>query len=696
MLKLGRSIVASSLILGIGLSNLTAAENLGEISVESSTIDDKFESIKESVSNTIVINREDIEKINPQSAADILNTVPGVTLTYAGTDALKVHIRGVDNQMYMGEKPGVVVVIDGVPVQETTGKINIDLDNIESIKVIKGGASYLYGNDALAGAVIITTKRPKGESASQVEAEVGSFGSKRVLASTNQSFESSALQLQGSVRDSDGYWDDAFVTVKSVNGKYRYYINDNSDIIFGLDYTKRKTGDGNSVRGTIEAEENPKSAGYYSYGGYYNSDLIKAFITYSNDLDDNSNVMLRVHKYEDDKTYKLNRTAYDLSEIWKQNGAKGEYKTSFDKLAVMAGFDIQRNSTDELEYLAADGSLREDFATDEKINAIYAELKHQTTQDLATTFNLRYDSIKHDYKDNTDSTNNVSPSYNAASYRVGLNYNLPDNNSIYTSVSTGFRAPTVEQTSTNQVALKADPTLDIPSVIDIEKTYNYEIGIRGKYSTINYDAAIYQLDRKDYIGKIAGSYVTSDDEDESNYDNVGDMRSKGFELALHSDKNKMVSFDLAYTYLDSKFTDYTISQQLTEDPDGWGPLKATYQRKDLSGNTVPRTSKHTLNLTVNYKPTENLILSPELIVKGSYYADEVNANKQNGYEVVNLRATYKVSKGLELFAKIDNLFDKGYYQFVNINSSALATMEDDATIRVAPPRAYFAGLRYKF
>lgn len=548
-----------------------SASDLGTIQVESSTIDSKFDTKKTEVSSVAVITGEEVEKINPKTISDILNGVPGVTLSNVGTDAVKVHIRGVDNQMYMGEKPGVAIVIDGVPVQETTGKINVDLDNIESIKVIKGGASYLYGNDAIGGAVIITTKKAKGKDSSKIEAEIGSFKTKRFLASTNQSFENSSLQIQGSYRDSDGYWEDAYSTTKSVNGKYTYFINDASDITFGLDYTKRKTGDGNSVSGTIEAETNPESAGYYSYGGYYDSDLIKAFVTYSQDLDKDSNFLLRVHKYQDDKTSKLNRTKYDNDEIWDQNGAKGEYRTALGSFAVMAGFDIQRNDTDQKQYLAADDSLRYDYKADEDVNALYAEVIHQTAKNLTTTFNLRYDNIKHKYVDNEDNANNVNPDYNVVSYRAGLNYRLSDNHSIYSSFSTGFRTPTVEQTSTNQVALKDDPTLDIPSEIDVEKTYNYEIGIRGKFSTLTYDASIYQLDRKDYIGRIAGSYITSDDEDESNYDNVGDMRSRGFELSLSSKKDEMLSFRLAYTYLDAIFTSYSLSQQITEDPDGWGP-----------------------------------------------------------------------------------------------------------------------------
>ncbi|MFT7880217.1 MAG: TonB-dependent receptor [Sulfurimonas sp.] len=707
MERVKTGIVVSSLLMGV--SSVNATEDLGEITVESSTIDEKVDVKKEEVSSVTLIDTETIENINAKNVADILNTVPGVTMALTGTDALKIHIRGVDNQMYMGEKPGVAVVIDGVPVQETTGKINMDLDNIESIKVIKGGASYLYGNDALAGAVVITTKRQKGmASVSKLETEVGSFGYKKLVLSTNQAMENGALQLQASDRESDGYWDDAFVKVKSVNGKYQYYLNDTSDVTVGMDLTKRETGDGNSVRGVTEAETNPKSAGYYSYGGYYDSDLTKMFITYNNDLSDISNFMLRVHRYEDDKSYKLARTTKDMSEVWSQSGAKGEYRTKLGRFALMGGFDIQRNDTDSVSHDALDGDaprggndgdLLGDSNTKEDINALYTEVKHQTTENLTTTLNVRFDDIAYEYRDHLDSSYNVDPDYQTTSFRFGVNYALQDDLALYSSVSTGFRTPTPWQIS-NNMQLIADPDVNatnIPSEIDVEKTYNYEIGLRGKTNNnLSYALSIYQLDRKDYIGRIAGSYISSDEEEESGYANVGDMRSRGFELEVHSDRSKRFSYDLAYTYLDAKFTHYFISQQQTEDPDGpYRPQTAEYERKDLSGNTVPRSSRHTINLAMNYRVTDSFMVTPEIYYRSSYYADEANAHKQDGYAVANLRMNYSYGESLEFFAKIDNLLDKNYYEFVTVNSSALATMED-ATIRVAEPRAYYFGLRYTF
>ncbi len=677
--------------------------DLGTISVESSTIDDKFESTKTEVSNTTIITEEDVQKINPTNIENILNTIPGITASNVGNDRVKIHIRGIDNQMYMGEKPGVAVVIDGVPVQETTGKINLDLDNIASIKVIKGSASYLYGNDAIAGAIVITTKRPKGQSSSKIETEVGSFGFKRALASTNQNLKSGALQLQGTIRDTDGYWDDAYLKHKSINGKYQHYFTETSDLTLGMDYTTRKSGDGTSVHGLTESILNPKSVTEVSYAGYYDTKLLKTFVTYSQDIDDNSNVMANISRYEDNTVNFSGATDTDgdtisddhktiSDEDWIQNTFKSEYRKSFNSFAIMTGVDIARNEQKNTNIAKltvggftpqTKGDITGSSNNKEKINALYFELQNQLSENLNSTINYRHDSIKYDYENHLDNTLNTSPSYNANTYRVGLNYKLSNTHNIYTSYATGFRAPTAGQISSNIEKLQSDPTLDIQTNLDIETTKNIELGIRGDISSFKYDASIYQLDREDYIGKRAGSYIwSSDDEEDESIGNLGDMRSRGFELSLNSDRERMVSFSLAYTYLDAKFKEYSINPN-----DGGTPPIS------LNGNIVPRTSKHTVNLTVDFKPVAGLTISPELISKSSYYADESNLYKQPAYEVVNLRAEYKINKSLEIFGKIENLFDKNYNQFVNVG---YGNDMEDATIRVAAPRAYYAGLRYKF
>src|SRR5512134_2581956 len=156
---------------------------LQEVTVTSTTIDDRFDSKRGEPSNINNISGKKVDDEHGKNIVDILESVPGVTAEVQSGDSVKIMLRGVEAQRYMGEKPGVAVVIDGVPVFERTGKVNIDLDNIESIKVLKGGASYLFGDDALSGAVIITTKRGAKRAGYIVGGEYGSFGYWKGLAS---------------------------------------------------------------------------------------------------------------------------------------------------------------------------------------------------------------------------------------------------------------------------------------------------------------------------------------------------------------------------------------------------------------------------------------------------------------------------------------------------------------------------------
>src|SRR5512134_3692875 len=155
---------------------------LQEVTVTSTTIDDRFDSKRGEPSNINNISGKKVDDEHGKNLVEILESIPGVTAEVQSGDSVKIMLRGVEAQRYMGEKPGVAIVIDGVPVQERTGRANIDLDNIESIKVIKGGASYLFGDDGLAGAVIITTKRGAKYKGVTVAADQGAWGYNRQLA----------------------------------------------------------------------------------------------------------------------------------------------------------------------------------------------------------------------------------------------------------------------------------------------------------------------------------------------------------------------------------------------------------------------------------------------------------------------------------------------------------------------------------
>jgi len=724
-----------AIIIGMVNVNLYAAEDLGLITVESTTIDDKYESNKKEVSNTVTVYSEEIEEAHSENIGLILNKIPGLNVRINEGDSNKIHIRGVGTELYMSEKPGVAIVIDGVPVQERAGSVNIDADNIESIKVIKGGASYLYGNDALAGAVVITTKRPKGKNGGSVSVEKGSFNYEKYIVQGLASTDDFGVELKGSYKASDGYWDSSDYWAKSINGKFQYFIDDSSDITLGVDKSKRYENDSGSITAVVDGVDqiktNPESQGEVGYSTDYNIELDKYFLTYSKDFDNDSNLMTQGYLYKDLTTNKngafdeipnngLLRDGhkYDAYAKTVQKGIKSEYRMDGDNLASMIGIDIARNEEDKNSVYRVDvtsrgkttpkGTVNSDTHFDEDINAIYGELKYQFTPKLVTSLNARYDQMKYDYT-NKLTSKSWSEKFNEQSYRLGTVYTLNENGIIFSNISTGFRVPTISQMYAGDMTTSTyNGTYTNNTDIDTEKTYNLEVGYRGRNDFLTYDVAVFQLDRKDVIGRSSGNYASTRGVDVK-YDNMSDVQSRGLELSLFSDRSKDLFFGLNYTFLDTKYKKYDeynliLNEGGKVDHNNDGDMKDDYvaSKHDLAGNKVPRVSAHTINLEGNYRFSPSFLLTAELNYRSSQFADDLNKIKVEGFSVFNLRGKYNTKIGglpLEIFAKIDNVFDKQYYMMPRVTGDRNDDNvydKGDMGLTVNPGRVFFAGLKLSF
>lgn len=124
--------------------------------------DTKFAQSKEKSGKIIEkITAKDLENKKGQSLANVLSQVAGVEVNgnNAGTGKnLEYYIRG-------GRSRQVLIVIDGVPVTDASGiGLQYDLrllpvDQIESIEIMKGAASTLYGSGAATGVINVTLKK---------------------------------------------------------------------------------------------------------------------------------------------------------------------------------------------------------------------------------------------------------------------------------------------------------------------------------------------------------------------------------------------------------------------------------------------------------------------------------------------------------------------------------------------------------
>lgn len=706
---------------------VVGAEDLGLITVESTTIDDRFEDKRGEPSNIAVVSGEEVDAAHPESIQQVLQGVPGITTELQSGDSLKIHIRGVENQVYMGEKPGVAVVIDGVPVFERTGRVNIDLDNIESIKVVKGGASYLFGDDALAGAVIITTKRGADMAGYTAQAEAGSFGYRKGLARAGFAGDNANGHIQVSHRETDGYYDDSGSQADYVNGKLQYYLSDTSDLTFGFELSDREKASHGNVKGVTAAEEDPKSEDpiYNDYANHFEVDLSKYFLTYSKDFGRATNLMVNTYQFTDDTKFEsaptdADREVYTYNNDYHQvqKGIKSEYRTGGETLAWMAGLDLRDNLYRNRDRYAIDvnswsgnhsaGDPSNFNDTEEMVKAVYGEVKGRVTEKLTLTTNARVDQIELEYDDQLDPSDNGDEDFNVTSWRLGGNYSVRSNLDVYANVSTGFRAPSPEQlfVGSNSPSHRTAANPDL----DPEFTVNQEIGFRTKTDwaglPVDLDVAIFQLDRTDHIQSTGGQYSTASD---AIYDNVGDFRSRGLELSLVTDPTQTVSMDVAYTYLDSIYTEYDefhlrVAAIGGTCPAGFTPIISrgvvTECDKvyDNSGNYVPRVPKHHVNLRAYYRPAQHWLLTGEVDASSSYYADEINQEKIDSHQVLNLLVNYD-TRSWSLFARVDNALDETFYNTVrgtgDGNEDGVYD-EEDLSIVVNPGRTYSAGVTARF
>ena len=724
-------LLAASMLL---MPNITAAEDMGLMRVDSTTIDDRFDSKRGEPSNISVIYGERVEKAHVENIKQVLDGIPGVTAELQSQDSLKIHIRGVENQRFMGERPGVAVVIDGVPVFERTGRVNINMDDIESIKVIKGGASYLFGDDALAGAVIITTKRGAKMAGGHLAAEAGSFGYKRGLARAGFAADKVSGHVQFSRRDAESFYFQGQYKADYLNGKLQYYTSDSSDLTFGWEVAKRFKDSHGTVTGVTQAALDPTSINGRDYARNYNVDLGKFYLTYANDISETSNLMMNIYQFSDHTKFWTAPVRYGLAPFppypavtdvnayqndndYKQvqRGLKSEMRVAGEALAWMGGVDLRDNSYDNKVTVLQDhrtspfggavvtaGTVRSDNKTRERMYALYGELKYNLINNLTVTMNGRYDHVRLGYEDYLPAAPapTLSKHFNVGSWRGGINYELGENTSLFSNVSTGFRAPTINQLFAGTISLTGNVAAN-PN-LKPEQAYNYEIGLRGRLDVaggLEWDIAAFQIDRKDFILNVAGQYALSGTTDQ--YQNIGGMRNRGVELAIKSDQDQLYSFDLAYTLLDAKFTQYDNFNLLIGNRYGVHTL-TPYNN---SGNVVPRAPKHKLFLAARVKPVAGLTITTEMNAQSSYFADEINQEKIGGHAIFDLVANYDFSTGSNnaitwnLFGRVDNVLDRTYYNtargYYDSNADDAYNAED-LSIVVNPGRRYTAGISATF
>ncbi|WP_372845755.1 TonB-dependent receptor [Pontiella sp.] len=202
------------------------------IVVSASRLDALSTDVLDVASDVSVIDRECIEQSKAQSIPDLLAQEANVLFRSPNGkgDAGELAMRG------FGENSGlrVLVVVDGQKMNRPDMGVfdwqQLPLSDIESIEVLRGGQSVLYGNHAVAGVVKITTRKG-GAPAAEAYAATGSFGSSafgaRVSGGAGLFFGDAGAAFQ---RD-EGYRENSLSWNKNANASVGADVGESDSIV---------------------------------------------------------------------------------------------------------------------------------------------------------------------------------------------------------------------------------------------------------------------------------------------------------------------------------------------------------------------------------------------------------------------------------------------------------------------------------
>ena len=245
---------ATAVLLGVAYAVPAVSAEKGAVSyIEEIVVNarKRGERLQETPVSVTVFTARDIEEAGIEHPTDFVGLTPNVHIADTQDPSnVAIQIRGI-GQIRNGEAPAAVVV-DGVIVPSALS-LDQDLVDIQQIEVLKGPQGALYGRNAIAGAINITTKEPTNEFAGKALIGAGNGNYWRYAGTVSGPLVEDKLlfRLTGSHRESDGLitnpsLDDEvdFIDETAVQARLKWLPADDLTVDFRFSYNRNNGGSG--------------------------------------------------------------------------------------------------------------------------------------------------------------------------------------------------------------------------------------------------------------------------------------------------------------------------------------------------------------------------------------------------------------------------------------------------------------------
>ena len=670
-----------------------------------------------------IINRSNLEKIGAKNIADAVNTLPGVLSGEFPASPHSFSIRGFTSNQ-------ITLLRDGIwlgPANMSNRPQNAC--NLDRIELLRGPASGMHGQGAVAGAINAVTKKASSQNFynNNVELTYGRWDTYQACAGSGGPITDSLFyRLDISEHGSDGFIDDMDPESTNLNGSLLWQVSDALSVGFSIDYLEDDLPNywgtplipgsvgTDRIHGVIETaagevlDERTDEENYNVTDQVAESDQILV----RSDLEwkPRENIRLRNTAYYFDAdrdwfnaegfifntgTGLIDRTngfffVQHEQDVW---GNKFDVTTAHQLFGrenqIVVGFDYQdidfertrgfRFSPqpgdsvtlfDPIQGVYGPIEPRGVSPTDINTWGIFLEDAYQIHERLSIVAGLRYENL-HLRRTNID----LRPATSGQDEGTGFTRNFD---------SVGFRLGGVFSLTPNisifaQYSDAQDPVnsniflVNDNEDFDLTDAEQWEVGVKASnlYNTLNFTASFYHIERDDVSEQIGIDSAV----------NVGGRESEGFEIAINYLPIQALDIAANVAYVDAEFED-------------------SVNFVTFGGNTPPNVPDWTANLWVNVRPFQTIPIEFGAWLR--YVDDRFGTNDNTvileDYTLLDLSATYTWSNKINLTARVRNATDEDYVPWVDV----FYLQQTDPTfpfanqVLLGEPRSYEATLSFRY
>jgi len=185
-----------------------------------------------------VLTAETLERTGVQNADGLARLTPGITIVTGTAEAgdTQINIRGINGAR--DAESSVALVVDGI-LKTNSAQLNQDQGTLRQIEVLKGPQGAIYGRNAAAGAIVISTVKPGDKFEGAIRASAANEQTYDVSAFVATPIgEGAGLVLSGNYRTTNGFYQNLFLTDKvvddqkvwSIDGRFVAQIGDDTEL----------------------------------------------------------------------------------------------------------------------------------------------------------------------------------------------------------------------------------------------------------------------------------------------------------------------------------------------------------------------------------------------------------------------------------------------------------------------------------